>query len=139
VPKMVTTGRKDDYLELVQSCPLKKIRTESEHAQALKASGRLIGLQRKLTAGESQYLGALVILIREYEHSHHDARIAHARGLDVLAHLLAERRMTQRDLAKLLGVGESAASMILAGKRELTKSHIATLARHFGIGVAAFF
>ena len=52
---------------------------------------------------------------------------------------MGERGMTQRDLARVLGVGEAAASMILAGKRELTKSHITSLADHFGVCVSAFF
>jgi HTH-type transcriptional regulator/antitoxin HigA len=104
----------------------------------LKVSGSLIGLRRKLTAGEGQYLDALVVLIREYEHTTHDPELAKANGIDVLRHLMAERRMTQRELARLLGVGESAASMILSGKRDLTKSHILALSQHFGVGPVAF-
>ncbi len=132
-------NRKDDYLDLVRQHPLKKIRTESDHAEALKASGRLIALERKLSSGEGEYLDALVILIREYEAGHHDSSLPKAKGVDVLKHLMAGHGMTQRQLAGLLDVGESAASMILSGARELTKSHIVVLARRFGVGVGAFF
>ena len=138
MPKTLVTARKDDYLTLVQTFPLKKVQSNAQHAEALKVSGSLIGLRRKLTAGEGQYLDALVVLIREYEKTHHEAELPKAKGIDVLRHLMTERRMTQRELARLLGVGESAASMILSSKRDLTKSHIRALSQHFGVGPVAF-
>jgi antitoxin component HigA of HigAB toxin-antitoxin module len=81
----------------------------------------------------------LVVLIHQFEQAGYHAKLPRAGGTDVLKHLLAEHGMTQKGLAHLLGVGESAASMILAGTRELTKSHIDRLSRHFGVGVGAFF
>jgi antitoxin component HigA of HigAB toxin-antitoxin module len=131
--------RKDDYLTLVREFPLTRIRSDAEHAAALNESGRLIGLDRKLTAGESQYLDALVILIREYERPHLERRLSVTRGIPVLKHLMAEHHMSQKRLANLLGIGESAASMILSGARDLTKSHISALSKHFRVGVTAFF
>lgn len=139
MPRTLRTHRKDDYLELVRAFPLTKIQNDAQHGQALAASGALIGVVRKLSAGERQYLEALVILIREYERSHHDTALPKAKGVDVLRHLMSDQGMTQRRLAELLDLGESAASMILSGKRELTRSHIAALAQHFGVGVGAFF
>jgi HTH-type transcriptional regulator/antitoxin HigA len=130
---------KDDYLDLIRTCPLRKIRDDAEHARAVAASGKLIGLRRKLTAGEALYLDALVVLIREYERRQHDSQIPQASAIDVLRHLMAEHSMSQRDLAAVLGIGDSAASMILSGDRELTKSHIQALAARFGVGAGAFF
>ncbi len=138
MPTARATARKDDYLTLVQTFPLRKVQSNARHAQALKVSGRLIGLERKLTAGESQYLDALVILIREYEQTHHDPKLPKVKGIDVLRHLMAEQQMTQKELGKLLGVAESSASMILSGKRDLTKTHIVSLSQHFKVGAAAF-
>jgi HTH-type transcriptional regulator/antitoxin HigA len=131
--------QRDDYLRLVRIFPLRKLRTEAEHAEALKISGKLIGRDRKLTHGESEYLGVLAMLIQEFERSRQDNHLPRASGIDVLKHLMAEHAMTQKQLAHLLGVGESAASMILSGTRELTKSHIDKLSQHFGVGVGAFF
>ena len=133
------SGKRDDYLSLIRRFPLRRIRTEAEHRQALKVSGDLIGRDHKLTTGQSSYLDALAVLIREYEQARRDPKLPAANGVDVLKHLMAEHQMTQRQLAQLLGVGDSAASMILAGSRELTKSHIEKLSRHFGVGVGAFF
>ncbi len=139
MPKTAVTFNRDDYLALIREFPLRKLRTEHDHAGAIEISGRLIGSTKKLSKGQSQYLDALVVLIREYERAHHDPRLPVPNGVDVLKHLIVEHGMTQRQLAHLLGVGDSAASMILSGSRELTKSHIATLSRHFGVGVGAFF
>ena len=133
------SGKRDDYLALIRRFPLKRIRTETEHRQALKVSGDLIGRDRKLTTGQSSYLDALAVLIRDYEQAHNGSSRPAATGVDVLKHLMAEHAMTQRQLAQLLGVGDSAASMILTGSRDLTKSHIEKLSRHFGVGVGAFF
>lgn len=140
MPKtLAAPAKKDEYFALVRALPLKKIRNEKEHAEALRMSGQLIGRQRALTAGESQYLDALAVLIREFENVHHDPKLARASGIEVLKHLMIEHGMTQRQLSHLLGVGEPAASMILAGARELTKSHIGKLSKHFHVGVGAFF
>jgi antitoxin component HigA of HigAB toxin-antitoxin module len=130
---------KDDYFSLIRNFALRKIRTDSEYTESLKMSGHLIGLDRRLTAGESAYLDALVILIREFEQAHRRVKLPSCGGIEVLRHLMAEHHMTQKQLARLIDVGESAASMILAGSRELTKSHIERLSRHFGVGVAVFF
>ena len=139
MPKTAATFNRDDYLALVREFPLKKLRTEHDHAEALEVSGRLIGSAKKLSTGQSQYLDALVVLIRECERANHDPQLPVPNGVDVLKHLIAEHGMTQRQLAHLLGVGDSTASVILSGSRDLTKSHIARLSRHFGVGVGAFF
>ena len=140
MPKtLAKSSSKDDYFALVRTFPLKKFRSEAEHAQALEISGRLIGRGGKFTAGQSEYRDALVVLIREFERARHQPKLSRASGLDVLKHLMGEHRMTQKQLAQLLGIGESASSMILSGDRELTKSHIEKLSRYFGVGVAAFF
>ena len=139
MPRTLTKASRDDYLALVQRFPLRKVRNDAQHAEALKASGRLIGLTRRLTPGARQYLDVLVVLIREYEQANHDAKPPKAKGIDVLKHMMAAHGMTQRQLAEFLGVGESAVSMILSGHRDLTKSHIGSLSKHFRVGITAFF
>jgi len=139
MPEALTRTRKDDYLRLVQAFPLRKLGNDGEHADALEVSGRLVGLDRKLTRGESLYLDALVVLIREYERTRHEPKLRNAKGVGVLKHLMSEQGMSQAKLATVLGVGEAAVSMILSGGRDLTKSHIAALSKHFRVSVSAFF
>ena len=129
----------DDYLRLVRIFPLRKIRTDGEHAEALKISGRLLGMKRKLTHGEAEYLDVLILLVQEFERARQTVPLPRAKGMSVLKHLMAEQGMTQKQLARMLGVGQPAVSMIFAGSRELTKSHIDKLSHHFGVGVSAFF
>ena len=138
MPTTLSRG-KNDYRNLIDAFELKKLRNDFDHAQAVKASGRLIGLLRKLTHGEARYLDALVVLIRDYERTNHDPIFSNLGGVNVLRHLINDHGMSQKDLAAKLGVSESAASMILSGKRDLTKSHIKRLAELFGVGVEAFF
>ena len=139
MPKRISRSAPEDYFELIRRFPLKKIQTAAEHARALDVSGRLIGSGRRLTAGEGQYLDALVIMIREFEHAHDAPKLPRTSGIEVLKHLMEQHGITQKELARLLGIGESAASMILAGSRDLTKSHIEKLSIYFGVGVSAFF
>jgi antitoxin component HigA of HigAB toxin-antitoxin module len=138
MPRTIVKSGPDDYISLVRAFPLRRITSDAAHEQALRVSGRLLSLVRKLTRGESDYLDALVVLIQDYEQRKHQ-NFSTIGGLDLLKHLMGESGMTQRELAKLLGVGEGAASMILSGERDLTKFHIAVLSKHFAVGPAAFF
>jgi HTH-type transcriptional regulator/antitoxin HigA len=55
----------------------------------------------------------------------------------MLKYLMQESGMTQADLARLLG-NRAVASLILSGKRELSKTHIRKLAGHFRVSPALF-
>jgi plasmid maintenance system antidote protein VapI len=46
--------------------------------------------------------------------------------------------MTQAELARLLGVGPSAASMILSGDRPITADHARKLAKQFSVDPGLF-
>ena len=47
--------------------------------------------------------------------------------------------MTPGALAKLLGCSQPLVSLILAGKRELSKANVKKLARHFKLDAGYFF
>lgn len=135
------TARPDPYLELIQKFPLRPLRTEADHQAAGAVAGHLIGLVRKLTRAESDYFEVLVPLIKEYEKKHHEPKstLQKVSGRQVLQHIISESGTTLTEFGHIIGVGKSAASMILSGQRDLTKSHITKLSRHFKIGPAAFF
>ncbi len=137
--KILIQPATDEYLDLVREFPLRKIRTSGEHADALRVSGRLVGLVRKLSRAQSEYLDALVTLIQAFENGQMGPPKRSAAPIDALNHLMDSNHMKQRELAELLGVSESAVSMILSGKRELTKSHIIRLAERFCVSVELFF
>lgn len=138
-PKSKVVRIEDDYLKLVKSFPLRRLRGEADHQAALETSGKLIGLVRRLSSGETDYLEALATLIVDYETRTRENPPVKRSGLHMVKFLVTESAMTVRDFGKLLGVGPAAASLILSGKRELTKSHIAALAAHFHVGPQLFF
>jgi HTH-type transcriptional regulator / antitoxin HigA len=124
------------YQQLLREFPLRKLRTKKEAAAATEILDRLFR-ERYDDAGEEAYVGVLAGLLQDFEEKH-DPTPDSASGLDVLKHLMEEHRMTQNDLAKVLGSGQSLVSMILAGERPITIQHARKLAQHFHIDPLVF-
>jgi HTH-type transcriptional regulator / antitoxin HigA len=129
---------KDEYFDLVKTYPLKNVHNEKQHAQAVRMLTLLDGREEPLSEGAQEYADALATLIKEYEHAQGSRVLPKMTGISLVRHLLAEHRLTQKEFGRLIDVSESAASMILAGQRDLTKSHILRLAEHFGLPPSAF-
>jgi HTH-type transcriptional regulator/antitoxin HigA len=127
----------DHYLDLVREFPLRPIRTKADYRRAGKMIDRLsIRDEGTLLPDEQDYLDTLDLLIEEYDRNNRPAIPSDPIGL--LKHLMEESGMTVTSLGRLLG-SKSVASEILRGKRSLSKSHIAKLAKHFTLDIAAFF
>jgi len=131
----------DHYLKLVQHFPLRPIRTQTDYrlaTQILKdLGGRADG---SLTMGESDYADVLTRLVRDYDEQHSSLLKEKALGrkpspIDLLRYLMEEHGMNTIALGKLVG-GSGQASMILSGKRELSKANIRILAERFNISAA---
>ncbi len=119
--------------------PLRPINDGIDLKNAHEVIDRLAVLNRR-TKDQNDYLETLVLLSEAYEQEENaDALdLSKSSGLDAIKYLLAAHGMKQVDLARLLGVGASAASMILSGDRPITASHARALGKHFGISPAAF-
>ena len=89
----------------------------------------------RLTKDQQDYLAALGTFVANYEDDHDP--VSEGSPLDALRLLMQEHGMNASDLGRLLG-NRSLGSLILTGSRELSKSHIRTLARHFGVSPAVF-
>jgi len=127
-----------DYLELVRRFPLRRIRSEAEHRTALGIVSRLSAKgDDHLTDGEVDYLEALARFVADYEHGRMLAALGKASPLEVLRHLMEERGMTSAALGDVLG-SRPAATMILKGRREMSKAHIRAAAAHFAVSPAVF-
>jgi HTH-type transcriptional regulator / antitoxin HigA len=85
---------------------------------------------------EDEAIELLTLLIEKYE-AQPDS-IPPADPVDVLRFLLDQNGLSQRDIAADLG-GENAVSLILAGKRQLNREHIARLSQRFHVSPAVFF
>ncbi len=85
----------------------------------------------------------LVSAIRSYDQQHSSILKDRATGqrpapLEMLKYLMAEHTLNNAGLARLLDIGSGHASLILAGKRGLSKANIRILAEHFSVNPSVF-
>jgi antitoxin component HigA of HigAB toxin-antitoxin module len=135
--KARTGRRRDAYLELVRAFPLRSIRTEAEAAAAGETVKRILlsKSDAQRDQGELDYLDALGDLILRYQSVRGRPALPARTPLGMLKHLMGERHMTVNDLGKVIG-SQPAASMILSGKRSLSKAHVVKLGAHFAVSPA---
>src|SRR5438034_11404917 len=112
-PKMPKT-----FNELNALHPLRPINDNIDLENAEQVLDRLAVLNKR-TKDQSDYLQTLILLTEAYEAEEiADARdLSKSSGLDALKYLMRCNDMKQAELARLLGIGPSAASMILSGDR----------------------
>lgn len=91
----------------------------------------------ELTEAQHRYLETLSILAEAYENRIESWDAGDVSPREVVATLVESHGMTASQLGELLG-DRSLGSRVLNGKRELSKAHIRTLARHFNVSPAAF-
>jgi HTH-type transcriptional regulator/antitoxin HigA len=128
----------DDYLNLVRSFPLRKFQTDAEHAQAVRVLSHLIGKPNgRLTPGENDYAEALGQFIKEYDDRVHPFPRIKSTPLAILRYLMDQSAMNVEQLGRVLG-NKNAASLVLNGKRPLSKSHIFKLAERFKVEPGLF-
>ena len=88
------------------------------------------------TADEEEAIELMTLLIERYELERFP--VPAAEPADVLRFLLEQNGLSQRDIASELG-SESTVSLVLSGKRQLNRDHIARLSRRFNVSPAVFF
>lgn len=127
-------------MELVGAFELRPLRTKEDYERALAVLDPLVTRDEgTLSDDERDYMETLTLLVEAYDAKEaQDGLTFDASPIDVLKHLMEAREMTTTQLGRLLG-SKGIASEVLNGKRELSKAHVAKLAEHFGVGVAAFF
>jgi HTH-type transcriptional regulator/antitoxin HigA len=118
--------------------PLRPVADEVDLENATEVMDRLAVINRP-TKDQADYLDTLTLLIEQYESAHVAANgRKKPSSLEVLKHLVAVNEMKQAELAKLLGVGPSAVSMILSGQRPITADHARALGRRFAVQAGLF-
>ena len=130
----------DDYLDLVKRFPLRPIRTKAAYREAIEIHQALLirADDPGLSEGESDYLDALDQFISTFEDRHYPLEHLMHTPIERLKYLLEQSSMNTTDLGKLLGSGRGQASLILNGKRQLSKANIRNLAEHFRVSPAMF-
>jgi HTH-type transcriptional regulator/antitoxin HigA len=121
--------------EMIRRGAPRLIRNDSELAEYTQA---LFDLTAKTdpSPDEEEAIELMTLLVERYESERFPA--PEAEPADVLRALLEWNGLSQRDIALELG-GESTVSLVLSGKRQLNREHIARLSRRFNVSPAAFF
>jgi HTH-type transcriptional regulator/antitoxin HigA len=126
------------YLNLVRQFPLRPIRSKRDLERALKIAGQLAAYEEgTLPRGEQDYLDAITVFIEEYQRRH-PIDLPQVSPLAMLKHLMEERDMTITELGRVIG-SQSNASLILSGKRAISKRVMRLLSEHFAVAPSVFF
>ena len=125
-----------DWKELVaQLYLLKPIRTRGDYNRAMHIIEMLAG-RTDLNTDQEAYLESLSILVEAYEKEHFEIE-PKSTPLETLKFLLEQNGLSGSDLGRILGQRQ-VGSKILRGERNLSKSHIKTLAEHFSVDPSLF-
>jgi len=122
------------YKELLASELPHPIHAPEEYDVYLKRVGELLEREARSEA-EDRYLELLSILLDRYEEE--NERIEAPDPLTALKELMAANNVSQAELSKLIG-SSGLTSMILSGKRDMSKSQMKILARRFNVSPALF-
>ena len=126
------------FMELVAVFPLRPIRSEDEYKRASKVLDHLvIRGEDALSHDEQDYLETLEMLIAAHDEAHVQMALERRTPLQRLKYLMKESGMKTADLGRLLG-NRGLASLIVSGKRQLSKAHIRKLAEHFRLDPGYF-
>jgi HTH-type transcriptional regulator / antitoxin HigA len=125
----------DAYMELIRKFPLRKLKNDDEHRQAVEIIEKLMG--RAIDSGACDYLDMLILIVNKYEDEHHTPKGTQLTPQQALRAIMNANDMTQSEMGKVIG-SESVVSMFLKGERELSKSHIKALVARFRVDAALF-
>ena len=125
------------YLDLIRRHPLRPIRGRAEYDAAAAMLDTLV-LRGDLTAGEEDYLAVLTDLVEAYDRAHFPAAPDRRPPHERLRSLMADAGVSPADLQQILGVAQSTVSMILSGKRGMSKQTVVALGKRFNLNPAYF-
>jgi HTH-type transcriptional regulator / antitoxin HigA len=123
------------YMTLIARFPLRPIRT---NAELDVASGVIDELTDRddLSSAEADYLDVLGDLVEKYENEH--VELPYVSDAAMLGSLMEEKGVRQADIIRATGISKTVLSLVLNGKRELTREHIVVLSKYFEVNPAAF-
>ena len=128
-------GMDPAYLALIQRFPLRPLRTDAELDAASEMVDELTD-RDNLSPAESDYLDVLGDLVEKYEDVY--VEMPHVSDGAMLRSLMDEKGVRQADVARGTGISKTVLSLVLNGKRDLTREHIGTLSKYFGVNPSSF-
>src|ERR1700744_6158204 len=121
--------------EMIRRGAPRMIRSDEELAEYTSVLFSLTA-KAKPTAAEREAIDLLTLLVEHYENRRYP--LPEARSVEVLRLLLTSNGVSQGKLTPEVGF-QASASLILLGKRQLNRCHIARLSRRFKVSPAVFF
>ena len=130
----------DTYLALVQAQPLRRIKSETEHADALAfLTATSMEHQGTRDRGVLDYIETLAKLIEDYEkQAHHGLDLSRLSPVSAINHLMEVHALTVTAMAGLMGTSQGTLSDIRRGRRGVSKEMIRKLVDYFGVDARAF-
>jgi HTH-type transcriptional regulator/antitoxin HigA len=128
-------GTDPAYLALVQRFPLRPLRIDADLDAASEIVDELTD-RDNLSTAESDYLDVLGDLVEKYEAEH--VEMPHVSDGTMLRSLMDEKGVRQADVVRGTGISKTVLSLVLNGKRDLTREHIGALSKYFGVNPASF-
>jgi HTH-type transcriptional regulator / antitoxin HigA len=137
---MKTAGRKkvaaDSYMAMIRLFPLRPIRNDAECEAATAILDKYF-IRHTQDSGMEDYVLVLAGLVADYEEKYHPVDTSKVTPLGMLKSLMEANDMTTADLGRLLG-NSGLASMILHGKRAISKANAKVLGKRFGLNPGVF-
>ena len=125
------------YLALVHEFHLRPIRSKRDLDRVMKIAGHLATYDEgTLPSGEQDYLDGLTVFIEDYQRRH-PQELPEVTPLAMLKHLMEQHDMNVSELGRVIG-SQSNASLILSGKRAISKRVMGLLSEHFGVARGVF-
>ena len=123
------------YRRLLERFLLRPIENDQELAEATALAEELFD-RPNLLPEEEQYLDVLGDLIQAYEDK--ICPIRDVSAAEMLRYLIDQRGVTQQTVSKETGIANSTITALLKENREMTRKHIETFARYFGVEPGVF-
>jgi HTH-type transcriptional regulator/antitoxin HigA len=123
-----------DPVKMIELGAPRLIRTDAELERYTEILFTLTALP-KPTEAEIEAINLLSVLVERYESEQFP--VPKSSPVETLRFLMEQNGLRQRDMVEELG-SVSNVSLILAGKRALTVSHIRNLSARFGVPVSVF-
>lgn len=134
---MTVAASHDQYAELVRKFAPRPIHTVRQYDATVAVMNKFaIRDESSLSPAEHDYLDALSTFVEQYDDAHFSWE-DDSTPLERLQYLVNQSGITASDLGRLLG-NRGLGSILLSGKRELSKSHIRILSRHFKMDAGYF-
>ena len=132
---------RDSYLELVRRLPLRRLKNQQQHVEAVNVLARVsMQHQGSRDSGVLDYLEVLAGLIDQYEQAAQlKVDTSQTSPAGVIRHLIDANGLTVSGLAKEIGIGQSNLSEMLSGRRDFSKRAIAGIRDRFGVSPEVFF